>query len=431
MVSRNFKRFENHLYKLNDNISLLKTSMIYGSNGSGKTNLFKAIYLVKKMVINPNFLRSFQARNIIFPYSLNENTSKEPIQIQIDFTNNNKVYSYEIVLHSTNRILFESLSLINDKEDKIIFKRQLETNAENNLQYESFNKHIDLLMTQLDRNPYTSILSQDFIDDEHLLNAQDWFQNKVKFQFPEDEVSSSNIRSDDTDLVYTLSLNPKYLRIANDLIKFSKLGISELKIEPVDTNVSLAAHSIEQITKVLERQDYYSYRDSFGDMITAFIENDQLKVVKLFAVHDDDHGNKVPFKIDQESRGTKLIIRKLLPAIIQSYGEGVTYFIDEINRGLHPVYIRELIQQYLSNISEHTNGQLIFNTHEDFIMDEKMLRQDEIWFAEKIDEKRSELFPLTDYNNVRFDLNLRKNYLNGKFGGVPFSDNPNKVNFNV
>ena len=113
----------------------------------------------------------------------------------------------------------------------------------------------------------------------------------------------------------------------------------------------------------------------------------------------------------------------------RSYGEGVNYFIDDINTSLHPNLIKEIISQYLNLNLESAKGQLFFNSHEDLMMDENIVRQDEIWLVEKNKTGETEIFPLSDYSNIRFDLNLRKNYINGNFGGVPFNSKPEEIEF--
>ena len=69
---------------------------------------------------------------------------------------------------------------------------------------------------------------------------------------------------------------------------------------------------------------------------------------------------------------------------------------------------------------ETTKGQLIFTTHESNLLDLEIFRQDEIWFVEK-DKKTggSQLYSLSDFK-PRYDLDIRKGYLKGRFGAIPF-----------
>ena len=58
-------------------------------------------------------------------------------------------------------------------------------------------------------------------------------------------------------------------------------------------------------------------------------------------------------------------------------------------------------------------------THESSLLDQDLLRRDEIWFAEKDQQGATKLYSLLDFA-PRNDLDLRKNYLQGRFGAIPF-----------
>lgn len=92
--------------------------------------------------------------------------------------------------------------------------------------------------------------------------------------------------------------------------------------------------------------------------------------------------------------------------------------IDEIDQSLHPVLLYSLVSKIMDD--ETTKGQFIFTTHEANLLDLKIFRQDEIWFAEK-DKKTSanQLYSLSEFK-PRNDLDIRKGYLNGRFGAIPF-----------
>jgi AAA15 family ATPase/GTPase len=63
----------------------------------------------------------------------------------------------------------------------------------------------------------------------------------------------------------------------------------------------------------------------------------------------------------------------------------------------------------------------VFSTHECNLLDLKVFRKDEIWFAQKKQNETS-LYPLSDFD-IRQDLDIEKGYLMGRFGAVPFLGN--------
>jgi AAA15 family ATPase/GTPase len=80
---------------------------------------------------------------------------------------------------------------------------------------------------------------------------------------------------------------------------------------------------------------------------------------------------------------------------------------------------------------ETTLGQLVFSTHESNLIDLGIFRQDEIWFAEKDKAAGStQLYSLSDYK-PRYDLDIRKGYLQGRFGAIPFLDDLKNLDWNI
>lgn len=72
------------------------------------------------------------------------------------------------------------------------------------------------------------------------------------------------------------------------------------------------------------------------------------------------------------------------------------------------------------------NGQLVFSTHETCLLDQEILRTDEIWFAQKNAHGSTELYSLSDFN-VHSTANVENGYLNGRYGGIPFMNELDRV----
>jgi AAA15 family ATPase/GTPase len=92
--------------------------------------------------------------------------------------------------------------------------------------------------------------------------------------------------------------------------------------------------------------------------------------------------------------------------------------VDELDRSLHP----EVIHSYLANFLEYATGvasQLIVTTHDTTLLSRPFLRRDEIWLVEKGSDQSSRLVALEEFKNVNKSKDLAKDYLLGRFGGVP------------
>ncbi|MEA3351143.1 MAG: AAA family ATPase, partial [Chloroflexota bacterium] len=110
----------------------------------------------------------------------------------------------------------------------------------------------------------------------------------------------------------------------------------------------------------------------------------------------------------------------LLPGLVNPDNEDKVFIVDELDRSLHPKLSYELIKLFLSNgVSE---SQLIATTHESHLLDQDLLRRDEIWFVEKDQNGASHVYSLEEYA-PRYDKDIEKGYMMGRYGAIPVFGN--------
>ncbi len=135
---------------------------------------------------------------------------------------------------------------------------------------------------------------------------------------------------------------------------------------------------------------------------------------------------ELPFHL--ESDGTRAMLR-LAPAV---YGlthptpSAATFFVDEIHESLHPALLRAIISHFNCDTpKERVYGQLIFATHETSLLDgeakDNILRRDQVYFTKKLADGAATLYSLVEFKE-RNNLNLRKRYLEGRYGALPNVD---------
>ena len=112
-------------------------------------------------------------------------------------------------------------------------------------------------------------------------------------------------------------------------------------------------------------------------------------------------------------RGLGLCLAKLF------LEKGYTVLLDELETSLHPLLVREFLRLLFSEKYNSKGAQIIFTTHNPFILDTDLIRRDQIWFTEKDEEGGTHLYPLTDYK-PRNNESLTRGYLAGRYGAVPF-----------
>jgi len=93
--------------------------------------------------------------------------------------------------------------------------------------------------------------------------------------------------------------------------------------------------------------------------------------------------------------------------------------IDEFDARLHPLITREIIRLFNSTETNPRHAQLIFMTHDTNLLDKDFLRRDQIWFTEKDRFGASHLYSLAEFK-VRNDASYGKDYIQGKYGAIPF-----------
>jgi AAA15 family ATPase/GTPase len=145
----------------------------------------------------------------------------------------------------------------------------------------------------------------------------------------------------------------------------------------------------------------------------------QLKVLELVIFRNDQDNDEIAFELAEESDGTIRII-ELIPVLIRLSKAHSVFVIDEIEKSLHVLLVKQLFDFMLNNKKrfENVESQLIASTHEINLLDIKRLfRKDEIWFVNKKCGK-SRVYSLA--NADVDDLDIAKRYINGRFGATPF-----------
>nr|WP_304703094.1 AAA family ATPase [Turicimonas muris] len=154
--------------------------------------------------------------------------------------------------------------------------------------------------------------------------------------------------------------------------------------------------------------------------ITHEEENNGIKAEKLMTVHKNTQGAEELFSFTDESDGS-LRLLDLKPAFdkLNSSNGSLTYVIDELDRSLHTKLTSHLIARYLEECNEDSRKQLIFTTHDVQLIDQELFRRDELWICERAEDGSSEMYPVTDFKDLRVDKDIQKSYLQGIMGGLP------------
>ena len=151
------------------------------------------------------------------------------------------------------------------------------------------------------------------------------------------------------------------------------------------------------------------------DYLLRLNEDKELEAYEVRFVHERNALKTSLSKID-ESDGTMRLF-DFIPLYAMLADESRVVLIDEIDRSMHTLLTRYLIEQFFK-AAEGKNSQLICTTHDVMLLSENLFANSEVWFVNKEDEV-STIYPLSKYNLSKLPVNLERNYLLGRFDAIP------------
>jgi AAA15 family ATPase/GTPase len=403
-------------------VTCLRLSAIYGANGTGKSNLLKVLSLLSSLVLKESLNNVKILEGLAFKF--NEATVNLPSAIAIEFYKDGNIYYYQIEFNK-EKIFREELLLSKSKKDELIFKRENQIIQINEEYYlKGYNKQFAEAIQRLIREDMLAFpfLGKLYANEFPIIgNAYSWFASKLQIVTPESSTGT---------IPHFMDVDKEFETFVNSTIKEMNTGISELRVktELLDEE-KLSMSSLLNMVVSMAKQ-YPGVPQPFfdqykGEAAVVIYEDGKLILKKLVALHVDVNNNVIEMPMAKESDGTRRII-EYMPLLYSIYRDDAVYVVDEMERSIHPILIKEIIRK-LSQ-SEKLRGQLIFTTHESALLDQEVFRPDEIWFAQKDNEQATKLYPLSDFN-IHNTANIENGYLNGRYGGVPFLSNLKDLNW--
>lgn len=406
-------------HKIRGDIGVLRYSAIYGGNGVGKSNLIKAISLLEDMVVEG---RNPKAENIKF--KIGDENKTQPISLGIEFATQEKVFFYTVTFDK-DQIIYEYLAkILKDKKEEQIFERYLDDDGNQKIEFTGITNDPD---TKAFFNAFSKLVPKDklatyFLAKEYPLEfsniklVYDWFNDYLVIIRPNMRVRA---------LAYRLYIDNEMMSFANEFISNLNLGITEISIEDKKIKESIFSQNetlgelIDNLKKDTNEMSSIINRET-GEEVIFFNQDGDIHTKRVITIHND-----VKFNMGEESDGTRRLF-DYIPALKSIIKEEKVYIIDEIERSIHPLLIKEIISKLTQD--ENIKGQLIFTTHESNLLDQSILRPDEIWLTEKNKEGATEIYPLSDFQ-IHNTINIEDGYLNGRYGGIPMLSNFKELNW--
>lgn len=340
-------------------IDVVKSSFIFGGNASGKTNVIRALQLLRQIVVDgtPSELE-------LLPRFTFANESGDT-NFKIHFTKNGNLYYYELN-YDWDGIINECLTM----NGNVIFKRTAD----------------EITMPPLIKDLKESLRVNQpllfFAQTNNVPEAKEAYE-----WFAQDIINPS--------LISNNSYN-QYLQ-------------NQQLFKPLHTNLELK----EKVLYFLRAADF-NIRDIITQEIEIpTIEDDKKSEVRLIINFEHEGPDRSRFVINYnvESIGTQIFLL-LIMNILKNQHNSKLFLIDEFDRSLHPKLVNILLRIF--NEWNRTGTQLIATTHDMDILDAP-LRTDQIWFVDKSYDGVSTLDSAFDFNEQNIK-DIKKNYQDGLYG---------------
>ena len=358
----------NDVIRISDmGLALVRSAVIYGANASGKTNVLKAIAFYRSFIMN-SFKNGQAGESIdVENFRLNASTVQEPTTMEATFTVGEYLYRYgfevgEKAVHA--EWLYRRMNRKRSKEVEIFYREEtgVTVHAKSPLMQDLVNRKMVrdnalLLSTAAQFNETTAV------DILHWLS-----DTQVLFCSEDDKMWLQAIRHLDDE-----KMRERIVRFA----KYADLGI-------------------ENITKIGNR------------------------IVSSHRQYDDEgrETNDVAFSFSgNESEGTIKYFSLAYP-IIDALDNGKRLVVDELDSKLHPLLVRKIVTLFNSAETNPKGAQLLFTTHDTFLLSAGLFRRDQVWFTQKDNFGATEAYSLAEYK-VRGSSPFERDYLQGKFGATP------------
>ena len=154
----------------------------------------------------------------------------------------------------------------------------------------------------------------------------------------------------------------------------------------------------------------------------------EINKYKIRCGHKNIKGEIIYLDLNNESVGTSkflILIGHIYFAILR----GEVLVIDELNNSLHPQLAEFIVELFNDPEVNSNNAQLIFTTHDITLMNPTYMRRDQLYFIDKDNFGKSELYSLDEFNEVRKNTPFAKWYMQNRFHATPNIDYSTLKNF--
>lgn len=370
---------------------VLRSGVVYGPNASGKSTLLQALFYMRAVVAeSATIMQPGQTFNVQ-PFRLDTEYITQPTEFEITFLLGGVRHQYGFRL-TPERIVDEWLLVYRAAKPQQWFSRSFDEKTQSSV-YE-FSTHLTgpRKLWQETTRPNALFLSTAAqLNSELLGPIFRWLIEQPVYL----GAGLSPLPDTTTELLQTEAGK----RAVRDFLVSADISISDV--------VSVSRQGFHQ-------------QIMFGPEGPKFSREERELLMPQF-VHKTEHGS-ASFELHEESQGTQRLYALAAP-VLDVLKNGRLLIVDELDSSLHPLLVRRLVHMFHNPELNPHGAQLLFTTHDTSLLDRTVFRRDQIWFTEKDRDQATRLYPLSDFGPRETEA-WEKGYLIGRYGAVPFFDEP-------
>lgn len=359
---------------------ICNVAAVYGANASGKSNLLKAMALIKEGVLLPRGEEKRWLRKIE-PFHLDEATEHADTLLEVSFIVQDKLFRYGFFANR-ERISEEYLYREDGEEEgqEVYFQRS----AEAGIVEGSWLKELRQREVAPDRLLLAELLTEEPPAFPEIPAFREWFEEMLVV------MDAMNLKLDVSMAKLHLQ---KYKHNLLELIRVADPSIHDIEIHTLPDPHTGKDQDAFYVVKLKKKRD-----------------GSQERVRESFRFHD------------VESAGTVKLLALAGP-IIEALEKGSLLMVDEMDRSFHSLMTRYVLELFRGEFNRK-GAQLIFSTHDISNLTSTLFRRDQVWFVEKGTDGASSLISLVEFtfedSERKNSFQFYRNYLNGKYGAVPY-----------
>lgn len=375
----------------------LRTVAIYGANSSGKSNLIHALGAMTQLVHDSVKIND-KDKLLYDPFRFNEFSEGRPTLYEVSFVTDGVQYRYGF--SNTDEQVYDEwllrISLSGDEEE--LFVR---TEEGIGIDEELFAEGRGLEERTNDNRLFLSVVGQ-------LGGA----------------ISNSVLRFFNNDLNVLSGLNTAlYQSYTKRFLDANDPGVAEMK-----EFFSRLRLGFEDLVTMRQEVDISKLPEDLPDvLVKGLVAEARIKVLSSHGIYDEK-GHKKGLKNfdfeELESSGTRKLFDMAGP-IFETIKSGNVLVIDELDAKMHPLMSQEIVALFNDPRRNPNGAQLLFTTHDTNLLSNNLLGRDQIWFTEKDEQERTDLYcmaqiVLPDGSEIPESGNMERNYIQGRYGAIPY-----------